>query len=125
MSSESESSDSDFEFENPLWTLVCFILKQFLHDRGAVLTLTVCKETGLLNIKQLMQVPLEWEPPGKFRCQLNGLYDVKCDWEPITSIASRPEDQPACSATMIDRTKPLKWAWIELMPVPGLLFSQI
>src|SRR6185369_15135963 len=74
--------------------------------------------------KQL-QVPLEWEPPGKFRCQLNGLYDVKCDWEPITSIASRPEDQPACSATMIDRTKPLKWAWIELMPVPGLLFSQI
>ena len=109
--------------KNPLWTLVCFILNQFLHDQGAILTMTVCQSTGLLELKQLMHVPLEWEPKGKFQCRLNVPYGV--DWEPTDSSTSSPENHPVPTTTVIDRTKPLKWAWIELMPVPVFLFSQI
>jgi len=113
------SSESELDVENPLWTLVCFILNQFLYDRGAVLTMTVCQSSGLLKLNQLMQVPLEWEPPKESQGWPKSLDDIECDSDTTDSSASSPEDYSIPTTKVIDRTKPLKWAWIELMPVPG------
>lgn len=114
------------EYKDPIGTMVRRILKQFVSDEGALLSLAHDHAADLVRIEEFVQVPGNWRPRCEIGLKKNENGDYELTWSPINKN-ELPIEEP--NSPVIPKALPLppdfpnkKWAWVELMPLPPFMF---